>query len=151
MVFNWEWNFGLFLANFPISSWREEGHKPSRAKLKILQLKLWLEPAPLGLILYWSTTSDFTYVCRLSREEKIILIKLTYRNFVSDLTTFLTTAQKVWGVSRSTCPKNMLAAQNGEEKFSKNQLRQLKTVICVVRDYPDYINTKITVIILISF
>ena len=38
--------FGQFL----ISSWREKGHEPSWAELKILQLELWLEPTRLGLI-----------------------------------------------------------------------------------------------------
>ena len=41
---------------FQFSSWnffselKEKGHEPSRAKLKILQLELWLKPARLGLI-----------------------------------------------------------------------------------------------------
>ena len=35
---------------FSISSWRQKGHEPSQAELKILQLELWLEPARLGLI-----------------------------------------------------------------------------------------------------
>ena len=33
-----------------ISELKGKGHEPSRAELKILQLKLQLEPAPLGLI-----------------------------------------------------------------------------------------------------
>ena len=37
-------------AQFLISSWREKGHEPRRAELKILQLEFWLEPARLGLI-----------------------------------------------------------------------------------------------------
>ena len=43
---------------FSFSSWREKGHKPSRARaeLKILQLELWLKPAWLGLI-----TSEIVY------------------------------------------------------------------------------------------
>jgi hypothetical protein len=42
--------FRLVFGQFSISSWSEKGHKLSRAKLKILQLELWLEPARLGLI-----------------------------------------------------------------------------------------------------
>ena len=37
--------------HFSISSWKQKGHVPSRAELKILHLELWLEPAQLGLII----------------------------------------------------------------------------------------------------
>ena len=43
-------NFQLVFGQFSISSWVEKGHKLSRAELKILQLKLWLKSARLGLI-----------------------------------------------------------------------------------------------------
>ena len=51
---------------FWFSSWNKifelnrKGHKPRRAKLKILQLELWLEPARLGLI----TTNRDTILAR---------------------------------------------------------------------------------------
>ena len=48
-------NFGSFSADFQFQA---EGKKvTSRAELKILQLKLWLEPARLGLI---TNTNDKT-------------------------------------------------------------------------------------------
>ena len=40
----------IFEPTFLISELKGKGHEPSRAKLKILQLELWLEPARLGLI-----------------------------------------------------------------------------------------------------
>ena len=42
--------FRLVFVWFSILSWREKGHEPSRAELKILQLEFWLKPARLGLI-----------------------------------------------------------------------------------------------------
>ena len=55
LVMRSSWNFmriefRLVFSRFLSSSWSEKGHEPSRAELKILQLKLWLEPAWLGLI-----------------------------------------------------------------------------------------------------
>ena len=40
----------IFEPTFLISELKGKGNEPSRVKLKILQLKLWLEPARLGLI-----------------------------------------------------------------------------------------------------
>ena len=40
----------IFEPTFLISELTGKGHELSRAKLKILQLELWLEPARLGLI-----------------------------------------------------------------------------------------------------
>ena len=47
----------LVFGQFSISNWKEKGHKPSQANLKILQLELLLDPAWLGLI-----TSNFMMV-----------------------------------------------------------------------------------------
>ena len=38
------------MVSFFSLSWTQKGQEPSRAELKIIQLVLWLEPTPLGLI-----------------------------------------------------------------------------------------------------
>ena len=45
-----KWQFSNFQAEKNKSELKQKGHKPSRAELKILQLKLWFKPARLGLI-----------------------------------------------------------------------------------------------------
>ena len=55
-----------------LSELKEKGHEPSRAKLKISQLKLWLEPARLGLItIEWTVIfKKFGNVCSAEKYNK---------------------------------------------------------------------------------
>ena len=65
--------FRALIEKFP--SWKEKGHKPSRAELKKVQLEPWLEPAWLGLI-----TSNYINIFQKIEIQTIILSYLVSQN-----------------------------------------------------------------------